>query len=137
MLDVSTTISEVRRPIAQGLVAIFENLILSDAVTGGSEAFKLQKEALLSKVDKVKDDLSSRQDNESIAKLAELCVTYVADVGGFKTKLQKSEERGCGLPAWPYLQSNSHNTEKGNLKKANTVLSSHIAKLMAKTDSER
>lgn len=49
-LDVPSTVLEAQKPIAQGLVAIPENPVLSPSLATGSNAFKLEKEALLSKV---------------------------------------------------------------------------------------
>lgn len=53
-------------------MAIPENQIFSAAFMAESDAFKLEKEELLNKVDKLKKALSSRQNSELPSKFAEL-----------------------------------------------------------------
>lgn len=90
----------------------------------------------MSKVDKLKDVISSRQTNESTANLAKLRRTYDADMGVLKENIRKSEERAEGLHAWADLQSNSHKKEIETLERANAVLRNDITKFIAKADSE-
>lgn len=92
-----TTVLGAHNLIAQVLSNIIENLILSAALTAGSDALKLNKEPLLSEVDKLKDQISSRQNNESNLKMAELHGTYDEDLGVLKEKLRNSVERVNGL----------------------------------------
>lgn len=67
------------------------------ARTAGSDIFKLIKEALLSKVDKSKNELSAQTSNEHIAELAELLLKYDADVDDLKENLCNKEERADDL----------------------------------------
>lgn len=59
-----------RKLIAQGLAVIAEYLVLSTALTVGSEAFKLGKESLQKTFYELKAKLFSRHNSETNAKLA-------------------------------------------------------------------
>lgn len=100
----------------------------------GSDGFKPEKEALLSNVDNLKDELSSRQENESTANLLKLRRTYGANVCLLKEKPEKSEKREDGLHAWVDLQSNSRKKEIETLQKANGVLRTDIVTLTTRAD---
>lgn len=92
-LEVPTTVLKAEKLLAQRLAAILENSILSSVLTFGPEAFKMEKEALLSKVSKWKNELASELNNEFTAKLGELRPTCYADVGALERKMQKNEKR--------------------------------------------
>lgn len=98
-LNVSTGVLQAHNPIAQAIAAFPENLVLSAATTFGSDEFMLEREALLSEADKLKDKLSSSQGNESTAKLAVLCQTYDENKSLLKEKLWNSEGRKDELHA--------------------------------------
>lgn len=70
---------------------------MSAAITAVYDAFKLEKEALLSEVDSLKKELSSRQNNESTAKLAQPPQIYNADVDVSIKTLLKSWKLASGL----------------------------------------
>lgn len=76
---------------------------MSSAFTDGSNAFNVEKEALMSKVSKFKEELVSQEDIKYMAKSAEFRRTYDADVDDLKERLQKSKERADGLKAWADL----------------------------------
>lgn len=91
-LDALTTLLEAQMLIAQGLGECFENSILPATFTAWLEGFKPEEEAVLSKVDKLKGERTSRQSHESIARLTELRRTYNDAVGVLSQKLRNSEE---------------------------------------------
>lgn len=136
MLDVLATVLKAQKHKAQGSAAFPENIILSAALTASSDVLKLEKVAVQNKGNRLKNDLSSRQSNESTAYVAELRRTYDAYVGVLKEKLRESEGRTDGLHARVYLQSNSRKKEIKTLKKGSAVLRTDITRLTAETYSE-
>lgn len=66
-LEILITVLEPQKLIAPKLAATPENSTFSAAFTAGPEALKLEKEALLSEVDKWKDEISLRQKKKSTA----------------------------------------------------------------------
>lgn len=75
-----TTVLEAQKLIVERLAVITGNKIQSAALTAESDAFKLEKEAVLIEVDKSKNELSSRPGEEYTMNLAELHRKYDADV---------------------------------------------------------
>lgn len=59
-LDVRTILFESEKLIARGLAAITENSILFSALTAGANTFKTKNQALLSKVNTVREKFASR-----------------------------------------------------------------------------
>lgn len=87
-LGVLVTVLEAQKLIAKELATISQNSVFSAARTAGSDAFKLEKEPMQKHIDKLKEELSSRQNSEFKAKLAELRQTYDANMRALKEKLR-------------------------------------------------
>lgn len=98
-LDISTTVTDVQKHLGRRSAAVAQNTILSADVMAGSDDPEVKKEALLSKDNKLKYELASRQNSASTAMFAELCRTHDANVGALKEQLQKSEKIAYGLHA--------------------------------------
>lgn len=121
-LAVPTTVLEAQKLITQWLAANPGSPILPFALTVGSGAFKLENETFPGEVNKLKDELASRQSYEYTAKLAEFRRAYDSDVGALKGQLQKSENRADGLHACADLQCNSRTKDKESSEKTNAFL---------------
>lgn len=98
--------------------------------------FKLQKEPPLRAVGALKDNISSMQRNEPIAKLVNLRAAYDTDVGKWKEKVRGSEERAEGLHVCADLQSVTHKNQIETFKKMNEALRVSIGAVSARIDSE-
>lgn len=84
---------ETNNLITQRLAAISENSFFSPGLTAVFDAFKLEREMVLSAVHKLKAKLSSQQKDVSTTKLARLLRTYDANVGVLENKILIIEEK--------------------------------------------
>lgn len=136
-LHAPTTVLEAQDLIAQRPATIPRNSILFSALPAGSDVFKVEKDALLSEVNKLKYALAFKESNRFSSKLIGIRRIYDANVSALKEMVQKNEKRPERLHSWADLLSRSRRKEVKALEKLNAVIPANITKLTGKTDSER